>query len=65
MATGFQCDTCKRMFIGEPVKELQAGVFKAVYTGNGDICRKCFIKFFNDVMKPKEENERTRTNSTT
>lgn len=55
MATGFQCDTCKRMFIGEPVKELQTGDFKAIHTGTGDICRKCFIKSFTDGMKPKEE----------
>lgn len=43
------------MYIGEPVKELVLGDYKAVYTGEDDICRQCYIKGFTEAVRPPKK----------
>lgn len=51
MARGFQCDTCGKVYIGEPVREIAGAKFKVEYHADNDICRQCFIKEFTAAIR--------------
>lgn len=55
MTKGFQCDKCGKMFIGGPVSDLKVGDYEAIYRGQGDICRPCFLKGFAEAIKPPKK----------